>query len=415
MTISVIAGRGRRVPFLGLLWGVFSALIPLCSFAAGTVAVAIDPSPGTDVIVNYNIYYGAASALYTNVVAVGTNTTVSISNLVGGATYYFAATAVDTFGLESVYATEVSALIPTAANRPPTEIVLAPITVVALPDTRLRFLVGSSLATNGQVTFSLDPGALVNAQVDPTNGLFVWNVTRADARTTNYFTVRITDMTSPSQQEVQQLVVIVQDFLELGLGAAATEGGQNVSLPLTVTSSGGVANLVFAVQWPEGRFTNATLSVIAPEIASGTLQRKGTNLLVRVKTLPGQAISGSTQIAQLNFQAVAGQRSAFVPLAISHVAAATASGDLYQNYIPRNGEVVVVDDAPLLRGAQSSGLSRSLTLFGKVGLNHELQYNTNGFSAAAWYPVMSYLQTNVAQTVDVTSSSPMIFYRLVAH
>ena len=309
----------------------------------------------------------------------------------------------------------VSALIPTVENRPPTEIVLAPITVAALPDTRLRLLVGSSLATNGQVTFSLDPSALVNAQVDPTNGLFDWNVTRADAQTTNYFTVRITDMTSPSQQEVQQVVVIVRDFLELDLGAAAAEGGQNVNLPLTVASSSGVANLVFAVQWPEGRFTNATLSVTAPQIASGTLQRKGTNLLIRVKTLPGQAISGSTQIAQLNFQAVAGQGSAFVPLAISHVAAATATGDLYQNTIPRNGEVVVVDDAPLLRGAQSSGLSRSLTLFGKVGRNHELQYNTNGFSAAAWHPVMSYLQTNVAQTVDVTSSSPMIFYRLVAH
>lgn len=410
-----MAGRGRRVPFLVLLWGVFSALIPLCSFAASTVTVALDPSPGTDVIANYNIYYGATSAVYTNVVEIGTNTTVSISNLVGGATYYFAATAVDTFGLESAYATEVSALIPTVANRPPTEIVLAPITVVALPDTRLHFLVGSSLATNGQVTFSLDPGAPENAQVDPTNGLFFWNVTRADAQTTNYFTVRITDLTSPSQQEVQQVVVVVQDFLELGLGATAAQAGQDVSLPVTLASSSGVTNLVFAVQWPAGRFTNATLSVIAPQIASGTLQSQGTNLVVRVQTSPGQAISGSAQIAQLNFQAVAGQRSAFVPLAISSVAAATADGELYQNYIPHNGEVVVVGDVPLLRGAQSSGLSRSLTLFGKVGLNHELQYNTNGLSAAAWHPAMSYLQTNIAQTVVVTSSSPVIFYRLVAH
>lgn len=410
-----MAGPGRRVPFLMLLWGVLSALVPLCSLAAGTVTVTLGPSSGTDGIANYNIYYGAARARYTNVVAVGTNTTVSISNLVGGATYYFAATAVDTFGLESAYATEVSALIPSVANRPPTEVILAPITVVTPPDTRLHFLVGSSLATNGQVTFSLDPGAPENAQVNPTNGLFVWNVTRTDALTTNYFTVRITDMTSPSQQEVRQVVVVVQDFLELGLGATAAQAGQNVSLPVTLASSSGVTNLVFEVPWPAGRFTNATLSVLAPQIASGTLQSQGTNLVVRVQTLPGQAISGSAQIAQLSFQAVAGQRSAFVPLAISSVAAATASGGPYQNYIPHNGEVVVVGDVPLLRGDQPIGLSRSLTLFGKVGRNHELQYNTNGFSAAAWHPVMSYLQTNVAQTVDVTSSSPMIFYRLVAH
>ena len=42
----------------------------------------------------------------------GTNLTVSVSNLVEGTTYYFAATAVDTNGLESDYSTEVSTLIP---------------------------------------------------------------------------------------------------------------------------------------------------------------------------------------------------------------------------------------------------------------------------------------------------------------
>ena len=76
-----------------------------------SVTLAWNPNPGTDVITNYNLYYGAASGTYTNVVAAGTNTTVPIPNLVDGATYYFAVTAVDTSGLESDYSTEVSALI----------------------------------------------------------------------------------------------------------------------------------------------------------------------------------------------------------------------------------------------------------------------------------------------------------------
>jgi len=76
-----------------------------------SATLAWDPSPGTDVITNYNLYYGAASATYTNKVAAGTNTTASISNLVDGTTYFFAATAVDTNGLESGYSTEVSAPI----------------------------------------------------------------------------------------------------------------------------------------------------------------------------------------------------------------------------------------------------------------------------------------------------------------
>jgi hypothetical protein len=76
--------------------------------------------------------------------------------------------------------------------------------------------------------------------------------------------------------------------------------------------------------------------------------------------------------------------------------------------------VVVVGNAPLLRGAQPSGLSQSLTLYGTVGRNYELQYNTNGLSAATWQPALSYLQTNIAQTVVVTSPSPVVFYRLLA-
>jgi hypothetical protein len=213
---------------------------------------------------------------------------------------------------------------------------------------------------------------------------------------------------------VQPVLVVVEDYLEVDLGASAAQAGQVVSLPVTMDSSSGVTNLVFAVQWPAGRFANATLSALAPSIASGTLQSQGTNIVVSMQTKPGQAINGSAQIAQLNFQAVAGQQSAFLPLAISSVAAAAANGGLYSNYFPGSGEVVVVGNAPLLRGAQPSGLSQNLTLYGTVGRNYELQCNTNGFSAEAWQPVLSYLQTNVAQTAVVTSPSPVVFYRLLA-
>ena len=412
MTLLALAGWVKRAALIVLFWGGFSVLTPLCSLAVSTATLVWDPSSGTDVITNYNIYYGVASATYTAVVAAGTNTTVSISNLAEGTTYYFAATAVDTFGLESDYSIEASALIP--ANRPPTDITLTPITIETPPNTVLHFPVGSSLVNTGQLTFSLDPGAPAKARVHPNNGLFFWNVTPAYALTTNSFDVRITDITSPSQQTVQPVVVVVQDYLEVDLGAAAAQAGQGVSLPLTLDSSSGVTNLVFAIQWPAGRFTNATLSAFAPHIASGTVQSQGTNMVVSVQTKPGQAINGSAQIAQLNFQAVAGQQSAFVPLAISSMAASAANGEPYVNYFQGGGEVVVVGDAPLLRGAHPSGLSQSLTLYGKVGLNYELQCNTNGFSAAAWQPVLSYLQTNVAQTVVVTSPSPVVFYRLMS-
>jgi hypothetical protein len=130
MLFSISSTRLSRAALITFLWGGLLALAPLAALATGTVTLAWDPSPGTNAIANYNLYYGVASATYTNVVSAGTNTTASVSNLVEGATYYFAATAVDINGLESDYSTEVSTLIPVKlTNQPPTLNALANITI----------------------------------------------------------------------------------------------------------------------------------------------------------------------------------------------------------------------------------------------------------------------------------------------
>src|SRR5579859_7291644 len=79
--------------------------------SASTVTLAWDPSTATD-IAGYNLYYGAASRVYTNVVAVGNSTNATLSGLNPGTTYYFAATAVDTVGLESQYSAEIVYQVP---------------------------------------------------------------------------------------------------------------------------------------------------------------------------------------------------------------------------------------------------------------------------------------------------------------
>ncbi len=111
----------RYAALIVLLWGVVSALTPSSFEAAGAVTLAWDPNSGTNVIAGYKIYYGGSSRAYTNVTSVSAANTLTISNLLRGKTYYFAATAIDAFGLESDYSTEASALIPTGAtNQPPT-------------------------------------------------------------------------------------------------------------------------------------------------------------------------------------------------------------------------------------------------------------------------------------------------------
>jgi hypothetical protein len=78
--------------------------------APASVTLAWDPSPANSGVVFYSLYWGVASRAYTNEVNVigRTNTTATITNLTRGATYYFAATATATNGLESDFSSEVS-------------------------------------------------------------------------------------------------------------------------------------------------------------------------------------------------------------------------------------------------------------------------------------------------------------------
>ena len=86
--------------------GTLALCLSSSAFAASSVTLAWDPSSGTN-IAGYKLYYGGSSGTYTNTLTIGNSTNATVSNLVSGATYYFAATAVDTNGLESAYSNEV--------------------------------------------------------------------------------------------------------------------------------------------------------------------------------------------------------------------------------------------------------------------------------------------------------------------
>src|SRR5664280_2150206 len=78
---------------------LFSILVVAQTSALATqsITLAWDPSPDPTVV-GYNIYYCLVSRTYTNIVDVGNATNVTISGLIEGTTYYFAATAYNTLG-----------------------------------------------------------------------------------------------------------------------------------------------------------------------------------------------------------------------------------------------------------------------------------------------------------------------------
>jgi len=78
------------------------------------VTLAWNPSATADVA-GYKIYYGTSCRSYSSVVVVGNTTNATISGLVPGRTYYFAATTLDCAGNESGFSNEASYAMPVTA------------------------------------------------------------------------------------------------------------------------------------------------------------------------------------------------------------------------------------------------------------------------------------------------------------
>jgi hypothetical protein len=98
----------RKWALAGLL--VALRFLPASSHAA-RVTLAWDANSEPDVA-GYKIHYGPTSRTYSFVVEAGNVTTHTISNLQEGLTYFFAATAYSSAGLESDFSEEVSHTVP---------------------------------------------------------------------------------------------------------------------------------------------------------------------------------------------------------------------------------------------------------------------------------------------------------------
>lgn len=79
--------------------------------SVGKVTLAWNPI-ANPIIAGYNIYYGGASRVYTNKMSAGLATSLTISNLATGSTYYFAATTYSVTGAESAMSSEVVYTLP---------------------------------------------------------------------------------------------------------------------------------------------------------------------------------------------------------------------------------------------------------------------------------------------------------------
>ena len=116
-----VPGWVRRAAHVSLVFGALACGdASFTKLSAANVTLAWDAS--TDpTVVGYNVYSGTASRTYANTVQAQNSTSITLSNLAPGTTYYFAATTYNVAGLESDYSAEASYTVPvTSGIQPPT-------------------------------------------------------------------------------------------------------------------------------------------------------------------------------------------------------------------------------------------------------------------------------------------------------
>jgi len=228
-----------------------------------------------------------------------------------------------------------------------------------------------------QLIWSLDPGAPGNANIDQDRGVFSWRPARAQAPGDYPVTVRVTDNGVPSLSDTRLFTVSVGDYSEVVVGTTIVESGTTGIIPLTLLSSTGVTNVSMKLSLPGSRFTNLRLTQPLAQSAASTITPLPNDLnLVEFRINEGLTIVGSNRLAFLEFDAVADQQSAFVPLTIDEFTAPKADGTFAPNILTTDGRIIVVDKEPLLESVRTNGQPRVL-IYGRAGDAFEIDVTEN--------------------------------------
>lgn len=356
---------------------------------SATLSWSDSPDP---TVTGYHIYYGSASHSYTNMISVVNATSVVISGLAESTTYYFAAKSVNAAGAESAFSNEAAFA-----------------GVNAMPNGYVIMRMTESNVDGDPLVYSLVAGAPPGVAINPTNGVISWMPGLAYACTTNYVNVLVTDTVNPSLSTYETLAVVTGDYLNFQLGGTAVYAGLSNSLPLTVVSSSTLTNLQVTFDWPVNSLLNPVLTTGSSNL-TGSVQVQGNRLVVELQTV-NVPLSGSNQVAQVNFQAAPGQPSTILTVPVTSASGITASGNAYANVLNHPGEVLVVGTQPILRPQATPVLGRTLSVFANPG-TYQLQYATSLTPSANWLPLTIFEQKDIAQTLSLDSSNPVVFYRL---
>jgi len=343
----VVERCGLRRVGLALLFLSCVILVERPGFAVQSVSLAWDPSSPETGVAGYNVYYGVASRVYTNIVTAGNATNATVSGLVEGQTYYFAATAYDSIGTESDFSNEVSYSVPgtPVSNAPPTiglignqviqqgsSTAVIPFTV-GDPDSLISSLTLSGWSSYPQLVPAANivfggSGANRTVQVTPTANMWggatisvaVTDNTGEIAVQTFFLTINSNVVTAPptisviANQTIQEssstgpIPFTIADSDTALANLTLTRSSSDTQLvPLAnVVLGGSGANRTVTVTPATGKFGGATITISVADNTGNTASRTfaltvTSNAPPTITTIANQTIQESSSTGPLPF------------------------------------------------------------------------------------------------------------------
>jgi hypothetical protein len=256
-------------------------------------------------------------------------------------------------------------------NQPPTLAAISNRTVTA--GTTLTVTNSASDPDGDTLTFSLGPGAALNAVINPTNGIFTWTPMQSQAGT-NHFSVIVTDNGSPPLSATQTFAVTVIATNEPPTLVPIANRTIHALMTLTITNSASDPDVGQTLAYsldpgaPAGASVGATSGIFAWTPEESQL---GTNhFTVRVTDNGVPPLSSTQSFA------------------------------------------VTVEPRPVLTIGLTNGIV-TLTWSAIAGLNYQPQFETN-LTGNVWtaFPSNVLAAGPVAEVTDTNSMNTSLFYRI---
>ena len=374
-----------------VLMVLLAADLPFPALAGMNVSLTWNASADTNVT-GYNIYYGSDLSL-SNTFPVGQVTSAVIPDVPSGSSYFIAAKAHNSAGLEGPFSAPVAFM-----------------GVETTPDGALKVPALPQNYSSDPLVYSLDSTAPPGATINSSSGVVSWTPGRAMASTTNLFNVNVTDPNNNALNISETMRVAVSDYLEFKLGTVAVSAGGITKIPLTVASSSSLTNIQLTINWPGVQLVNPVLTFYSP-VVSGSLQKLNGQVVIRLQTSASKPLVGTNLVGQITFQASTAMPSSILNLQAAAASGKTSKGAAYSNVLMPSGQVVVVGSSPLVQLQKQANGGRAIGVYANKG-TYQLQYTTSLAKPVTWKNLISYAQTNLAQTIALGSTNPVIYYRL---